>query len=81
MKIELAESFVAAREAVNLAEPTLRGLSHLLRHRELWPPYFEWNYGDYENALRGWPSASGPLLRMSLPPAPPGSRGYSAQTS
>jgi hypothetical protein len=29
----------------DLTKPSLEALSHILRHKELWPTGFEWNYG------------------------------------
>ncbi len=30
-----------------LAKPSAEGLSYLLRHSEIWPKDFKWNFGNY----------------------------------
>lgn len=54
------------REATpDLSQPSLRGLSWLLRHPERWPAGFEWHYANHCTCaigladkvwgIRGWP--------------------------
>jgi hypothetical protein len=38
---------------VDLSEPSLQGLSHILRHRESWPEGFKWDYRDHEQCAMG----------------------------
>lgn len=45
-----------AREVERLlaiGEPSLKSLSHVLRHQELWPAGFEWNYGGCDTCAMG----------------------------
>lgn len=37
-------TFAEDRVLVDLSKPSLQALSHLLRHKELWPDGFEWDY-------------------------------------
>lgn len=41
-KTEFEPNFDAL--TVELDKPSLKALSHILRHRELWPTGFEWNF-------------------------------------
>ena len=62
MLLEEAKAFHTMAFLRGLGEkPTLSGLSYLLRHEDLWPPGFEWNfrYGDQcamGLASRVWPA-------------------------
>lgn len=37
----------------DLSKPSARGLSYLLRHKELWPEGFIWNYGCHGTCAIG----------------------------
>lgn len=37
----------------DLSKPGLNALSHILRHRELWPKEFRWNYTDCDTCAVG----------------------------
>lgn len=37
----------------DLSKPGLDALSHILRHKELWPAGFEWNYENCESCAIG----------------------------
>ena len=53
MKMEPAKSFEAEQLFVDLDKPSLQGLSYVLRHKELWPEGFEWNYRDCRRCAMG----------------------------
>lgn len=38
---------------ISLAQPTLKGLAFLLRHKELWPLGFEWDFGNCDRCAMG----------------------------
>lgn len=38
---------------IDLSRPSLRGLSYLLRHKELWPVGFEWDFGNCDRCAMG----------------------------
>ncbi len=40
------ETDVSGIEVIDLRRPSLRGLAYLLRHKELWPEGFEFDYYD-----------------------------------
>lgn len=37
----------------DLSKPSLAGLSYVLRHPEIWPDGFEWNYGNCRTCAMG----------------------------
>lgn len=37
----------------DLTKPSAKALSHILRHKELWPVGFVWNYGDCSSCALG----------------------------
>lgn len=41
------------KEHLDLSTPSLKALSYLLRHRELWPKGFRWNYGNCKTCAIG----------------------------
>jgi hypothetical protein len=41
------------KQLFDLTQPSLKALSHILRHRELWPPGFKWFYGECETCAMG----------------------------
>ena len=53
MKMEPVKSFEAEQLFVDLDKPSLRGLAHVLRHREFWPEGFVWYYGNYNTCAYG----------------------------
>jgi hypothetical protein len=38
---------------IDLSTPTLPGLAHILRNKELWPSGFVWNYADNSTCAMG----------------------------
>lgn len=48
----------------DLSKPSLEALSHILRHTELWPVGFEWDYSECEKCAMG---LAGKLWRMFVP--------------
>jgi hypothetical protein len=53
------EEIIRAEKIANEAflketdKPTLERLAHVLRHRELWPKYFEWKFSDCDHCAMG----------------------------
>ena len=48
--------FVDTKETAffyDLSKPSLQALSHILRHKELWPKDFNWDYGNCESCAMG----------------------------
>jgi len=43
----------AAPRVPDLSHPSGAGLSYLLRHRELWPKGFNWDYGNFKTCAIG----------------------------
>jgi hypothetical protein len=37
----------------DLTKPSLEALSHILRHKEMWPEGFKWNFGDCQSCAMG----------------------------
>jgi hypothetical protein len=58
-----------AEPLFDLSKPSLRALSYVLRHRELWPKDFNWQYYDCDSCAMGLASA----LWKSVGPACTGS--------
>lgn len=48
----------------DLDKPSLHGLSYALRHPDVWPEGFIWNYGNCDNCAMGLAHA---LWRSSIP--------------
>lgn len=44
---------IEAEQLLDLSRPSLRGLSFLLRHKELWPAGFVWDYGYCDSCAMG----------------------------
>lgn len=42
-----------ADDILDLSKPSLEGLAFLLRHQELWPKGFVWNYADCSKCAMG----------------------------
>lgn len=42
-----------AEQLFSLDQPSLRALSHILRHKELWPKGFEWNFSKCSTCAMG----------------------------
>jgi hypothetical protein len=41
------------KELLDLNKPSLEALSHILRHKELWPERFTWNYSSCSQCAMG----------------------------
>lgn len=42
-----------ADQLLDLGKPSLEALSFMLRHREMWPAGFEWDYSECRNCAMG----------------------------
>ncbi len=47
------EERVATPDVPDLSRPSLQALSYLLRHRELWPRGFKWDYASRSRCADG----------------------------
>jgi hypothetical protein len=47
------DPFAEAERLFSLDQPSLQALSHILRHRELWPESFVWNYASCQTCAMG----------------------------
>lgn len=46
--------YVDTKEAIAVTlEPSLRNLAYVLRHKEMWPKGFEWNYPNFTGCAMG----------------------------
>lgn len=48
-----AEGRVEVERLFSLDQPSLRALSHVLRHKGLWPKGFKWNFSSCETCAMG----------------------------
>ncbi len=46
-------NWVEGEGLLDLSKPSLQALSHILRHKELWPDEFEWNFADCHHCAMG----------------------------
>lgn len=44
---------IETEELLDLSKPSLGTLSHILRHKELWPEGFEWMFSDCNHCAMG----------------------------
>ena len=51
-----ADQVSESEKLFSLDQPSLRGLSYVLRHKELWPKGFEWGYEDCLTCAMGMAS-------------------------
>ena len=46
--------YVDTKEAISVTlSPSLRNLAYILRHKEMWPKGFEWDYTHFDNCAMG----------------------------
>jgi hypothetical protein len=53
MFVEFEESTGYKENTSDLSKPTLKNLSYLLRHQELWPKDFKWYYPNFDRCAMG----------------------------